>query len=98
LASASIPRLSFEDRQQNWKRNHKEAVAKAVELGTSCYEARVAGTSYVPVPKAQEVYSLTGLSGNKANSRISARVNLLSLRDPDPASRGNVGATQLMPD
>ena len=60
-----------------------EAVSKVVALETSCYDARVAGTLYVPVPKAQEVYSLAGLSGNEDLSRISAQINLLSLRDPD---------------
>jgi hypothetical protein len=43
---------------------NEETVSKAVELETSCYDARVAGTLYVPVPKAQEVYSLAGLPGN----------------------------------
>jgi len=53
----------------------------------------VAGTLYVPVPKAQEVYSLSSLSSSKAKSRISARINLLSLRDPDVLRRGHpVGA------
>ncbi|MEW6114176.1 MAG: hypothetical protein AB1664_18730 [Thermodesulfobacteriota bacterium] len=60
-----------------------KAVSKVVALGTSCYDARVAGTLYVPVPKAQEVYALAGLSSNNAKSRISARISLLSLRDPD---------------
>jgi hypothetical protein len=54
-----------------------------VELGTSCYDARVAGTLYVPVPKAQEVYSLASLSSNKAKGRLSALISLLSQRDPD---------------
>ncbi|MFZ5868834.1 MAG: hypothetical protein ACOYXY_23345, partial [Thermodesulfobacteriota bacterium] len=62
---------------------HEEAVSEVVAFGTSCYDARVAGTLYVPVPKAQEVYSLASLSSNNAKSRISARTYLLSLRDPD---------------
>jgi len=61
----------------------EEGVSKVVELGTSCYDARVAGTLYVPVPKAQEVYSLASLSSNKAKGRLSALISLLSQRDPD---------------
>jgi hypothetical protein len=49
----------------------------------TCYDGWVAGTLYVPVPKAQEVYSLASLTINKAKNRVSARTNLLSLRDPD---------------
>ena len=49
-----------------------ETVSEVAALGRSCYDARVAGTLYVPVPKAQEVYSLAGLLGNEALSLISA--------------------------
>jgi len=60
-----------------------EAVSKVLELGISCYDPRVAGTLYVPVPKAQEAYFLVGLVTKRAESSIWARINLLSLRDPD---------------
>jgi len=52
-------------------------------LETSCYDARVAGTSYVPVPKAQEAYFLADLASKRAESSIWALINLLSLCDPD---------------
>jgi len=60
-----------------------ETVSKALGLATSCYDSWVAGTLYVPVPKAQEVYCLARLSSNKDKCRICAAINFLSLRDPD---------------
>jgi hypothetical protein len=59
-----------------------EAVSKVLELRISCCYARVAGTLYVPVPKAQEAYFLVGLVSKRAESSMWARINLLSLRDP----------------
>ena len=63
----------------------RQGKAVSIVLGheTSCYDGWVAGTSYVPVPKAQEVYSLASLAINRAKKRVSAGTNLLSLRDPD---------------
>jgi len=60
-----------------------EAVSKVLVLGISCYDAWVAGTLYVPVPQAREVYSLARLSSNKDKGRICRPINLLSLRDFD---------------
>jgi hypothetical protein len=52
-------------------------------IRTLVLRCMVAGTLYVPVPEAQEVYSLARLSSNKAKDRVSTRISLLSLRDPD---------------